>query len=317
MIEVSRLTKRFGATVALNDVSLHVERGEIIGLLGPNGAGKSTMMRVLTGYLPPSAGSARVAGHDVQEEPLAVRRHIGYLPETVPVYTDLTVEQYLRFIADLRELPADGIPAAMADAMDRTGVAHVAHRLIGHLSKGYRQRVGLAQALIHRPDLLILDEPTVGLDPKQVVEIREVIRELASRHTVVLSSHILPEVSAICTRIIVIDGGRIVAVDTQERLEQRLKGAESLYVELKAPAAEALAALKGLPGVKSAAAAPDGRGLTVEADLGRDVREAVFNLAAARKWPMVELRPVSMSLEEVFLRLTTRETAADGAEAGA
>ncbi len=307
MIEIESLRKTFGTNVALRDVSLRVERGEIVGLLGPNGAGKTTMMRVLTGYLPPSAGSARVAGYDVQEQPIAARRHVGYLPETVPVYPELTVRDYLAFIAELRELPRGEIRARMDLIMEQTGVAHVAHRLIGHLSKGYRQRVGLAQALLHDPDLLILDEPTVGLDPSQVVEIRSLIRELARQRTVILSSHILTEVSQICTRIAVIVRGRIVAVDTQAELERRLKGAERLHVELRAPAGDAAGAIRGLAGVTAVREIPgtaDGTALEVESDLGRDLREEISRLALDRRWPILNLRLEAMSLEEVFLKLT-------------
>ncbi len=311
MIIAEHLHKRFGTTVALHDVSFKVEDGEIMGLLGPNGAGKTTLMRMLTGYLPPTSGRAQVAGHDVQEAPIEVRKHIGYLPETVPVYTDLTVAGYFHFIADLRELPRVDMERRIGAVMDQVGIADVAHRIIGHLSKGYRQRIGLAQALIHNPDILILDEPTVGLDPKQVVEIRQVIKELAQRRTVILSSHILPEVSQICSRVIIIDGGHIVAIDTQEELEKRLKGTESLYVEFKGPQEEILDAIRRLPGVKTAAAAAKG-GVTVETELGRDIREDLSNLSGQRRWPILELRPVSMSLEEVFLKLTTKE---DGASA--
>ena len=307
MIEVRNLTKRFGTITALADVSFRVDRGEIVGLLGPNGAGKSTMMRVLTGFLPPTEGAARVAGHDVQEEPIAARRHIGYLPETVPVYPELTVRDYLGFIADLRELPRSDIANRIARAMDQVGIGHVAHRVIGHLSKGYRQRVGLAQALIHDPDLLILDEPTVGLDPSQVVEIRAAIKELARGHTVVLSSHILTEVSQICTRIIVIAGGRIVAEDTQANLEKRLKGAERVTAVLRGPRAAIEEAVRAMPGVRAVTAADaDGGTVTVsvESALGRDVREDLSLLAGRSGWPLLTLQQETMTLEQMFIKLT-------------
>lgn len=315
MIHVSNLHKTFGTTSALRDVSFEVARGEIVGLLGPNGAGKSTMMRVLTGYLPPTSGTARIGGLDVQEHPIEVRRRIGYLPETPPVYTELTVSSYLGFIADLRELPRAAIKDRIAAVMAQVGVTAVSHRVIGHLSKGYRQRVGLAQALLHDPELLILDEPTVGLDPKQVVEIRAVIRELAARHTVILSSHILPEVSQICSRIIIIDRGRIVAINTQAELERSLKGTQSLFVAMRGPEADVAAALRGLTGVASVSLrtpASEERpevGYSVESERGKDLREDLFHLAASRRWPIVEMRPEAMSLEEVFLQLTTREGA--------
>ena len=311
MIEVNSLSKLFGRTVALDSVSLKVNAGEIVGLLGPNGAGKTTMMRVLTGYLPPTSGSALIAGHDVQEDSIAARSKIGYLPETVPVYGELTVRDYLKFTADLHELPPKLVESRMQECMRQTGTAGVSGRLIGHLSKGYRQRVGLVQALLHNPEILILDEPTVGLDPKQVVEIRGLIKELAQHHTVILSSHILPEVSQICSRIVIIDHGRIVATGTQMELEKQLKGNEVLYVELKAPTSEAVEAIGRVPGVetvKPGLAKGANAALTVEAELGRDIREDLFDLAARKHWAIMELRPVSMSLEEVFSRLTTQET---------
>jgi len=307
MIEVEGLLKRFGTTIALDGVSFRVDRGEIVGLLGPNGAGKTTMMRVLTGYLPPTAGSVRVGGHDVREVPIEVRRLIGYLPETVPVYAELTVRDYLRFAADLRELPKVEIPDRMARVMQQTGTAEVSHRVIGHLSKGYRQRVGLAQALLHDPELLILDEPTVGLDPSQVVEIRSLIKELATHRTVILSSHILSEVSQICTRVIVIHHGRIVGHDTQEELEKRLKGAERVFIQVRAPAVEALEAFRSIPGVQSVTPAEAQEGTAafqVECELGRDVREDISRLALDRHWPILDLRSVGMTLEEMFLKLT-------------
>jgi len=307
MIEVEGLRKIFGTTVALDEVSFRVERGEIVGLLGPNGAGKTTMMRVLTGYLPPTAGRVRVGGHDVGEEPIEVRRLIGYLPETVPVYAELTVRDYLKFAADLRELPRIDVPDRMAVAMRQTGISDIGHRVIGHLSKGYRQRVGLAQALLHSPELLILDEPTVGLDPSQVVEIRSLIKELATHRTVILSSHILSEISQICTRVIVIHRGRIVAIDTQEDLERKLKGAEHVFVQLRAPANEALEAIRALPGIRSVAPAEAAAGtaaFSIECELGRDVREDLSRLALDRHWPILDLRSVAMSLEDMFLKLT-------------
>jgi len=317
MIQVDRLTKRFGTTVALNDVSLRVERGEIVGLLGPNGAGKTTMMRLITGYLAPTSGTVRVSGHDVQEEPLEVRRSIGYLPETVPIYGELTVREYLRFTAALHDLPTDGLDAKIAACMGQTGTADVAHRLIGHLSKGFRQRVGVAQALLHDPDLLILDEPTVGLDPTQVVEIRQLIRELARDHTVVLSTHILPEVSQICTRVIIIDRGRIVAVGTQEELEKSLKGAERIRVELQGAGQDTADAIGRIPGVKGVRAGEETGVFLVESELGRDIRGELFGLATRNGWTILELRTVEMSLEEMFSRFTRPEAApeppADGA----
>ncbi len=310
MIRVDGLTKRFGTTLALDGVSLNVERGEIVGLLGPNGAGKTTMMRLLTGYLAPTSGSASVAGFDVQANPLEVRRRIGYLPETVPVYSELTVREYLEFTGAMHDVSRADLPTRMGACMEQTGIADVSHRLIGHLSKGYRQRVGIAQALLHGPDLLILDEPTVGLDPTQVVEIRGLIRRLAERHTVVLSSHILPEVSQICSRVIIIDRGRIVAAGTLAELESRLKGTENIRVVLKGAGPEAADEVRNIGGVRTVTPgeAPDGAtALAVESELGRDIREDLFGLAVRKNWPILELHSVSMSLEEVFSRLTRQE----------
>jgi ABC-2 type transport system ATP-binding protein len=317
MIEVEGLSKRFGTTIALNDVSMGVERGEIVGLLGPNGAGKTTMMRIITGYLAPTSGRVRVAGRDVQEEPLAVKRGIGYLPETVPVYAELTVREYLRFTAALHDLPTTGLEARINACMEQTGTAEVAHRLIGHLSKGFRQRLGVAQALLHDPDLLILDEPTVGLDPTQVVEIRGLIRELARNHTVILSSHILPEVSQICSRIIIIDRGRIVAVGTQEELEKSIKGAENIRVEMRGAGPDAAEIIGGMPGVVGVRDGGAPGVLLIESDLGRDVRADLFNLAHQRGWTILEMRTIEMSLEEMFSRFTrpAGESARSGGEA--
>ena len=307
MIKVANLSRRFGTTVALDSVSLGVEKGEIVGLLGPNGAGKTTMMRRITGYLAPTSGTASVAGFDVRENSLEARRRIGYLPETVPVYSELTVREYLQFTGALHDLTPAMITEKIGSCMERTGVSGVSHRLIGHLSKGYRQRVGLAQALLHDPELLILDEPTVGLDPTQVVEIRGLIRELSRSHTVVLSSHILPEVSHICSRVIIIDRGRIVGVGTQDELERSLKGAENIFVQFKGADAGAEDALRGIPGVRGAIAQTEPGSFLVESSLGSDIREEIFNLAMARRWPILEMRVVSMGLEEVFHRLTRQE----------
>jgi len=310
MIKVNKLSRRFGTTIALDEVSLGVEKGEIVGLLGPNGAGKTTMMRIITGYLAPTSGTATVAGFDVRENSLEARRRIGYLPETVPVYSELTVREYLKFTGALHDLSPAQIAEKIGACMERTGVAGVSHRLIGHLSKGYRQRVGLAQALLHDPELLILDEPTVGLDPTQVVEIRGLIKELSRSHTVILSSHILPEVSHICSRVIIIDRGRIVGVGTQEELEKSLKGAEIIAVQFKNAGPGAEEALRGIPGVHGVRAGTEPESFLVESGLGIDIREEIFNLAVARRWPILEMRVVSMGLEEVFHRLTRQEEAA-------
>src|SRR3569832_1955403 len=234
MIEVKQLVKRYGDVVAIDHVSFTVDRGEILAFLGPNGAGKTTTMRILTCFMPATTGTARVAGFDIFEEPMEVKRRIGYLPENPPVYPELTVSEYLRFVAKIKGVPTVRVKAALASALEKCNIGDVANRLIGNLSRGYRQRVGLAQAMIHNPDVLILDEPTVGLDPKQIIETRQLIKELAGDHTVVLSTHILPEVSQTCQRVVIINKGRVVAVDTPDNLTARLRGAATLYVQVDA-----------------------------------------------------------------------------------
>ena len=251
MIEVQQLTKRYGPFTAVDGVSFNVGKGEILGFLGPNGAGKTTTMRILTGYMPPTEGRARVAGFDLQEQPVEAKLRIGYLPETPPLYPDMTVREYLRFVARIKGVPAGEQAARVAAVMQRTHVADMANRHCGKLSKGYRQRVGLAQALIHNPDVLVLDEPTAGLDPKQIIETRELIRGLGGDHTIVLSTHILPEVAQTCQRVVIINKGRVVAEDTPENLTARLQGAASVYVEVDAQGADAQAVLTAVPGVTS------------------------------------------------------------------
>src|SRR6266516_4629259 len=233
MIEVEGLTKRYGPTLAVSEVSFEVRKGEVLGFLGPNGAGKTTTMRVITGYLPPSAGKVRVAGVDVVEEPLEAKRHTGYLPENPPVYPDMTVVEYLAFVARVKGLPRGEVKKRVDEVSEKCAITDVRERQIGKLSKGYRQRVGLAQALIHNPDVLILDEPTAGLDPKQIIETRERIRGFAGQHTVVLSTHILPEVSMTCGRVVIINKGRVVAEDTPENLTHRLQGAATVRLEVR------------------------------------------------------------------------------------
>ena len=250
MIEVEHLTKRYGPVTAVQDVSFQVHKGEILGFLGPNGAGKTTTMRVLTGYMPATDGRVVVAGHDVFEQPVQAKRRIGYLPETPPLYPDMTVREYLQFVAKIKGVPAGDRKSRVEQVMARTWVADMAGRACGKLSKGYRQRVGLAQALIHNPDVLILDEPTAGLDPKQIIETRRLIKELAGDHTIILSTHILPEVSQTCDRVVIINKGRVVAVDTPDNLTRRLRGAATMFVQVDgARAGEAAAALAKVPGV--------------------------------------------------------------------
>ena len=312
MIEVQHITKRYGGFTAVDDVSFRVERGEILGFLGPNGAGKTTTMRILTGYMPPTEGKATVAGFDVFTHAVEAKRRTGYLPETPPLYPDMTVREYLDFVARIKGVPPKEQKDRVATVMQRTHIADMAGRHCGKLSKGYRQRVGLAQALIHNPEVLILDEPTAGLDPKQIIETRDLIRGLAGDHTIVLSTHILPEVAQTCQRVVIINKGHVVAVDTPEGLTGRLQGAETLYVQVDALGAEAAPALQALPGVTRVVLADrrDGaQGFEVESTRGTDIRREIARAVVNSGWGLLELRPMRMSLEEIFLQVTTEETA--------
>ena len=318
MIEVQHLTKNYGRVAAVSDVSFRVERGEILGFLGPNGAGKTTTMRILTGYMPATEGKAMVAGFDVFEQPIEAKRRTGYLPETPPLYPDMSVAEYLDFVAKIKGLASSGRKARIRQVMDKTRIADMADRQCSKLSKGYKQRVGLAQALIHNPDVLILDEPTAGLDPKQIIETRELIKDLAGSgdHTIILSTHILPEVAQTCQRVVIINKGHVVAVDTPDNLTARLLGATTMYVQVDtsgAGSADALGALQKVAGVKRVVQADQKEravGFEVESDQGRDVRRDLARAVVTNGWGLLELRPSRMSLEEVFLSLTTDETAA-------
>jgi ABC-2 type transport system ATP-binding protein len=320
VIEVQHLTKRYGPVTAVDDVSFRVEHGEILGFLGPNGAGKTSTMRILAGYMPATEGKAVVAGFDVFAQPLEAKRRTGYLPETPPLYPDMSVLEYLTFVAKVKGVPAGERQQRIAALMERTRITDVAGRQCGKLSKGYRQRVGLAQALIHNPDVLILDEPTAGLDPKQIIETRELIKALAGNHTIILSTHILPEVSQTCQRVVIINKGRVVAVDTPDNLTARLRGAETMYVQVDADGDDAAAALSGVTGVTRVVESDRRNGLIgyeVESEKGRDVRRDLARTVVARGWGLLELRPMRMSLEEIFLSLTTDESPSPAVEEGA
>jgi len=310
MIEVAGLTKRYGPTLAVSDVSFDVQKGEVLGFLGPNGAGKTTTMRVITGYLPPSEGKIRVAGYDVIEEPLEAKRRTGYLPESPPVYPDMTVSEYLAFVARIKGVPRKEIKTRIGEVSEKCAVTDVQHRQIGKLSKGYRQRVGLAQALIHNPDVLILDEPTAGLDPKQIIETRELIRGLAGQHTIVLSTHILPEVSKTCERVLVINQGRIVASGTPDELTHRLQGYETVLLTAEGPAAEMMEKLQRVSGVNLVEPrdAADSRvTFEVHAEKGHDVRAELARAVVESQWKLLELKTSGLSLEDIFLKLTTKD----------
>jgi ABC-2 type transport system ATP-binding protein len=314
VIEVEHLTKRYGRITAVDDVSFRVERGEILGFLGPNGAGKTTTMRVLTGFMPATEGRAAVAGFDVFTQPIEAKRRTGYLPESPPLYVDMTVREYLAFVASIKRVPARERKARVDSVMERTRITDVADRHCGKLSKGYRQRVGLAQAILHNPDVLILDEPTAGLDPKQIIETRQLIRSLAGDHTIVLSTHILPEVSQTCQRVVIINKGKMVAVDTPDNLMHRLRGSETIYVDVDssdAPVEPVLAQVPGVIRITLADRHAGSVGYEVESERGRDVRRDIAQTVISSGWGLLELRPVRMSLEEIFLHLTTEEPAAE------
>jgi gliding motility-associated transport system ATP-binding protein len=313
VIEVQHLTKRYGPVTAVNDISFRVERGEILGFLGPNGAGKTTTMRILTGYMPATEGKAMVAGFDIFDQPIEAKRRTGYLPETPPLYPDMSVAEYLDFVAKVKGVPSGERRQRIQQTMERTRIADVATRLTGRLSKGYRQRVGLAQALIHNPDVLILDEPTAGLDPKQIIETRELIKALAGDHTIILSTHILPEVSQTCQRVVIINKGQVVAVDTPDNLTARLRGSATMYLQVDTSGADAGVSLARLPGVTRVVESDrrDGViGYEVDSEQGRDVRREIARIVVSSGWGLLELRPMRISLEDVFLSLITEDEAA-------
>ena len=310
MIEVDRLTKRYGPIPAIQDVSFQVAKGQIVGFLGPNGAGKTTTMRILSCFMPATSGTARVAGYDVFEQSLEVRRRIGYLPENVPLYGDMTVGAYLDFVAHVKGVGRNERRRRVGDALERCQIPDVRDRLIARLSKGYRQRVGLAQALIADPEVLILDEPTIGLDPKQIVGIRELIKSLAGAHTVILSTHILPEVSMVCEAVVIINRGRIVASGPLDRLMQELSPTVRIQVQIEGPVELVGKSLRTLPGVERVETRGTVDGVVtyaLDANRARDVRRDVAQLAAQQRWPLLELRALDLSLEDVFIRIVAGE----------
>lgn len=312
MIEVQNITKRYGHHTAIDRVSFSVAKGEVLAFLGPNGAGKTTTMRILTCFMPATEGTARVAGFDCAEQPLEVKRRIGYLPETPPVYQELTVTEYLTFVGRLRGMTGRNLTSALDQSIGRLELGTVRHRLIGNLSRGYRQRVGLAQALLHDPPILILDEPTVGLDPKQIIEMRELIKSLAGSHSVILSTHILPEATAVCQRVVIISGGRIMAEDTPEQLSARLRHSEKISVTLKTPPADCEAKLGAIPGILNIFPGPTAGNFLIECGLGQDLRDEIARFVVSHQWGLLELRTISMTLEDVFLQLTQHEEGLPG-----
>jgi len=310
MIEVQGLTKRYGPTLAVSDVSFDVQKGEILGFLGPNGAGKTTTMRVITGYLPPSEGRVRVAGWDILETPLEAKRRTGYLPENPPVYPDMTVAEYLAFVARIKGVARGDVRKRSDEVSQKCAITDVQNRQIGKLSKGYRQRVGLAQALIHNPEVLVLDEPTAGLDPKQIIETRELIKGLAGQHTVVLSTHILPEVSKTCQRVVVINAGKVAAVGAPDELTRRLQGFETVEITVEGPAPDIMSKLAQVPGVtlvEPREASGTRVTLEVHSEKGKDVRAELARAVVESRWQLFELRTSGLSLEDIFLKLTTKD----------
>jgi ABC-2 type transport system ATP-binding protein len=292
----------------VDDISFHVDKGEILGFLGPNGAGKTTTMRMLTCFMPPTSGTATVAGYDIFRQSLDVRKAVGYLPENVPLYTDMRVEEYLDYRARLKGVPRRVRRSRLRDVMEKTLVADVRRRIIGQLSKGYRQRVGLAEALIHDPKVLILDEPTIGLDPNQVRQVRALIKQLGGEYTILLSTHILPEVEAICGRVIIIDHGRIVAMDTPENLIRNIRGGTRLSLEVRGPGEEIRQALAKIPGVERVERRGNGVStIAVEVRQGADVREEIARLIADRRWGLREMKKEILTLEDIFVHITMHE----------
>ena len=324
MITVQDLTKRYARTTAVDHISFSVDKGQIVGFLGPNGAGKTTTMRMLTCFFPPTAGTASVAGFDVLEQPLDVRRHIGYLPEAPPLYLEMETVEYLRFVGRLKGLAGAELEKRVAFVLERCAIGDVKNKLLGKLSKGYRQRVGLAQAIIHNPDVLVLDEPTSGLDPKQINETRELIRSLQGDHTIILSTHILPEVEQTCEQVIIINKGKLVATDSVANLQARARGAETVILEIGARTGDFAAAaaqnrLEQIAGVSRVACKEEfttGAVFEVEASKGQLVRGDLARLVVSAGWDLNELRPAAMSLEEIFLQLTGAPAATETAASG-
>jgi ABC-2 type transport system ATP-binding protein len=321
MIKVEGLTKRYARTVAVDDVSFEVSKGQIVGFLGPNGAGKTTTMRVLTCFLPATAGTAEVAGYNIATHPMEVKRRIGYLPETPPLYPEMEVVEYLQFVGRIKGLPKGFLKSRLDEVMERCNVTDVRTKLISKLSKGYRQRVGLAQAIIHNPDVLILDEPTSGLDPKQIIETRQLIKKLAGDHTIILSTHILPEVEQTCEKVIIINKGKVVATDSVESLTSRLRGSEAVAIEVSSAngaldASQAQHRLEQVSGVSRVVSkeAKDGRlRFEVESLQGRHIRPDIARAVVEAGWNLHELHAVAFSLEEIFLQLTSSDAATPAA----
>jgi len=311
LIQVEKLTKKYGQHLATNNLNFTVNKGEVLGFLGPNGAGKSTTMNIITGYISATEGSVKIDGYDVLEKPEEVKKRIGYLPEFPPLYTDMTVKEYLDFVSDIKKVSKAQKAKDMEKIMDLVRIADVRKRLIKNLSKGYKQRVGFAQALIGNPPVLVLDEPTIGLDPKQIIEIRNLIRDLGKEHTIILSSHILPEVSAVCERLLIINKGEIVASGTPDSLSKHLNSSSRLSLRVAGPEKSVIKVLNDIPGVKLAeyngTKEQDTVDVLVEGDKDVDIRKPLFFALSRAQYPILQMKSMDLTLEEIFLQLTTKE----------
>ena len=311
MIELENVTKYYGDFPAITDISFQVEQGEVLGFLGPNGAGKTTTMKIVTGFIPPSSGKVTIAGYDVVSNSLEARKHIGYLPETVPLYTDMTVEEYLAFMGTIRGMDRKKLTTRIGDVVEVCRLEEYQTSHISKLSKGFRQRVGIAQAILHEPDVLILDEPTIGIDPIQIIETRQLTKDLAGDHTVIISTHILPEVSMLCQRVIIIHEGEIVAIDKPDNLGTRLRGSERVELELNAPASEATKAIKSLEDVVSVSTTDSESGnatrLLIDTVTGSNARSKIASMVVHKGWDLLTIKSIGMTLEEIFVSLTTNE----------
>jgi ABC-2 type transport system ATP-binding protein len=306
MIEVENLSKSYGPREAIKNLSFQIGKGEVVGFLGPNGAGKSTTMNILSCIMPASSGTAKICGFDVFEQSLEIRKLIGYLPETPPLYSDMVVTDFLAFASKLRNISSKETPLAVERAIEQCSLNEVKNRIIGRLSKGYQQRVGIAQALVHNPDILILDEPTIGLDPIQIIEIRKLIQELATSHTIILSSHILPEITQICKRVIIISDGEIAAVDSLDALTTRLRKGERLLLKLRHSNNETIGKLRTLKRVNTVIEDQTGQ-FTIDCDPQANIQDNIAQLSIDNSWGIIELKPASVTLEEIFLKLTVEE----------
>ncbi|MCD6402119.1 MAG: ATP-binding cassette domain-containing protein [Anaerolineales bacterium] len=304
MIQVKGLTKDYGSRRAIDHISFHANKGEVLGFLGPNGAGKTTTMRILTGFMPPTSGSVKISGYDVIDQSLEVRRIVGYMPESVPLYPDMTIFEYLKFMADLRHLKE--VEDRVDEVLEKVNLEERSESYISSLSKGMRQRVGLAQALLHNPEVLILDEPTIGLDPAQIREVRNLIREIGKEHTILLSTHILSEAQQICNRVLIINKGKIVAEDSPEQLQSRLTGAKRVILKVKGDSDNLEMVIKKIPGISSVRGI-DAGALEFEIAPGQDVRPEVAKAVVNGGYNLIELRPIGVSLEDIFLQLTRDE----------